>query len=114
MLDDYFDEQRTIIITTHQVEEIENLLTDVMFINHGKIVLDAEMESIHAQYVELLTSGEGAEKARQFRPIYERQVFGKQVMTFEGVDRTELKGLGELRTPDVADLFVAKVKGATA
>jgi ABC-2 type transport system ATP-binding protein len=114
LLDDYFDEQRTIIITTHQVEEIENLLTDVMFINHGKIVLDAEMESIHAQYVELLTSGEGAEKARQFRPIYERQVFGKQVMTFEGVDRTELKGLGELRTPDVADLFVAKVKGATA
>jgi ABC-2 type transport system ATP-binding protein len=114
LLDDYFDEQRTIIITTHQVEEIENLLTDVMFINHGKIVLDAEMESIPAQYVELLASGERAEKARQFRPIYERQVFGKQVMTFEGVDRTELKGLGELRTPDVADLFVAKVKGATA
>jgi ABC-2 type transport system ATP-binding protein len=114
LLDDYFDEQRTIIITTHQVEEIENLLTDVMFINHGKIVLDAEMESIPAQYVELLASGERAEKARQFRPIYERQVFGKQVMTFEGVDRAELNGLGELRTPDVADLFVAKVKGATA
>lgn len=114
LLDDYFDEQRTIIITTHQVEEIENLLTDVMFINHGKIVLDAEMEAIPAQYVELLASGERAEKARQFQPIYERQVFGKQVMTFEGVDRAELKGLGELRTPDVADLFVAKVKGATA
>jgi len=114
LLEDYFDEQRTIIITTHQVEEIENLLTDVMFINHGKIVLDAEMDSIAEQYVELLASGEKAEKARQFRPIYERQVFGKQVLTFEGVDRSNLKGLGELRTPDIADLFVAKVKGATA
>jgi ABC-2 type transport system ATP-binding protein len=114
LLDDYFNEERTIIITTHQVEEIENLLTDVMFINHGKIVLDTEMESIPEQYVELLANNENAQKAREFRPIYERQVFGKNVLTFEGVERGRLEGLGDLRTPDVADLFVAKVKGVAA
>ena len=114
LLNDYFDEERTIIVTTHQVEEIENLLTDVMFINHGRIVLDSSMEAIPEQYVELLSSGDSAEKARQFRPIYEREVFGKKIMTFEGVSREQLDGLGELRTPDIADLFVAKVKGAAA
>ncbi len=114
ILNDYFDEERTIIITTHQVEEIENLLTDVMFINHGKIVLDAPMESIPDTYAELLASSENADKARQFRPIYEREVFGKKVLTFEGIDRTSLADLGEVRTPDIADLFVAKVKGEAA
>jgi len=114
LLNDYFDEERTIIITTHQVEEIENLLTDVMFINHGKIVLDATMETIPDTYIELLTSGDNATKARQLKPIYEREVFGKNVLTFEGVNRSDLEGLGELRTPDVADLFVAKVKGEAA
>ena len=114
LLNDYFDEERTIIVTTHQVEEIENLLTDVMFINHGRIVLDSSMEAIPEQYVELLASGDNAEKARQLRPIYEREVFGKKVLTFEGVSRQQLDGLGELRTPDIADLFVAKVKGAAA
>ncbi|MDH4072264.1 MAG: ABC transporter ATP-binding protein, partial [Gammaproteobacteria bacterium] len=114
LLDDYFDEERTIIITTHQVEEIENLLTDVMFINHGKVVLNSSMESIPGTYVELLASSENAAKAGKFQPIYEREVFGKRVLTFEGVERTELAGLGELRTPDIADLFVAKVKGKAA
>jgi len=114
LLSDYFDEERTIIITTHQVEEIENLLTDVMFINHGRIVLDAKMEMIPETYIELLTSGDNAAKASQLNPIYEREVFGKKVLTFEGVDRSALVGLGELRTPDVADLFVAKVKGEAA
>ena len=114
VLNDYFDEERTIIITTHQVEEIENLLTDVMFINHGKIVLNASMDSLPETYVELLASAENADKARQFKPIYEREVFGKKVLTFENVDRSSLDGLGELRTPDVADLFVAKVKGEAA
>jgi ABC-2 type transport system ATP-binding protein len=113
LLSDYFDEERTIIITTHQVEEIENLLTDVMFINGGKIVLDKTMEEIPDQYVELLASAENAERAQQFKPIYEREVFGKKVMTFEGVGRDQLQDLGELRTPDIADLFVAKVKGGT-
>ena len=114
LLGDYFDEGRTIIITTHQVEEIENLLTDVMFINDGRIVLDASMDSLPNQYVELLASGEGADQARKLNPIFERDVFGKKVLTFEGISRDDLSGLGELRTPDIADLFVAKVKGATA
>ena len=114
LLEDYFNEERTIMITTHQVEEIENLLTDVMFINNGRIVLDAGMETLPEQYVELLASGDNADKARKLNPIYERDVFGKKVLTFEGVNREQLAGLGELRTPDIADLFVAKVKGATA
>lgn len=114
LLGDYFDEERTIVITTHQVEEIENLLTDVMFINDGRIVLDASMEALPDQYVELLASGENADRARKLNPIFERDVFGKKVLTFEGISRDELNGLGELRTPDIADLFVAKVKGATA
>jgi ABC-2 type transport system ATP-binding protein len=114
ILNDYFDEERTIIITTHQVEEIENLLTDVMFINHGKIVLDTTMDAIPESYVELLASTDNADKARQFKPIYEREVFGKKVLTFEGVDRASLDDLGEVRTPDIADLFVAKVKGEAA
>jgi ABC-2 type transport system ATP-binding protein len=114
LLNDYFDGERTIVITTHQVEEIENLLTDLMFINDGKIVLDASMEDLPARYVELLASGEGADAARQFNPIYEREVFGKKVLMFEGVSRDRLKGMGEIRTPGVADLFVAKVKGAAA
>ncbi len=114
LLNDYFDGERTIIITTHQVEEIENLLTDVMFINRGKIVLDAPMDDIAENYVELLASTENAEKAQQFHPIHVKDVFGKKVLTFERTDRAELQGLGELRTPDIADLFVAKVKGAAA
>ena len=114
LLEDYFNEERTIMITTHQVEEIENLLTDVMFINDGRIVLDASMEALPEQYVELLASGDNADEARKLNPIYERDVFGKKVLTFEGINREQLTGLGELRTPDIADLFVAKVKGATA
>ena len=114
LLNDYFDEERTIIITTHQVEEIENLLTDVMFINHGKVVLDSLMDDIPEKYVELLASTDNAAKAQTFNPIYEKDVFGKKVLTFEGIDRDQLAGLGELRTPDIADLFVAKVKGEAA
>ena len=114
LLNDYFDGERTILITTHQVEEIENLLTDIMFINDGRILLDAAMESLPANYAELMTSGENADTARHLGPIYERDVFGKKVMTFEGVDRARLEGLGEIHTPSVADLFVAKVKGAAA
>ncbi len=114
LLEDYFNEERTILITTHQVEEIENLLTDIMFINDGRIVLDASMDALPEQYVELLASGENADHARKLNPIYERDVFGKKVLTFEGISREQLTGFGELRTPDIADLFVAKVKGATA
>ena len=114
LLNDYFDGERTIIITTHQVEEIENLLTDVMFINDGKIILDTSMDVLPEQYVELLASGEDAEAARRLNPIHERDVFGKKVLMFEGVSRDRLESMGEVRTPDVADLFVAKIKGAAA
>jgi len=112
LLNDYFDEQRTILITTHQVEEIENLLTDIMFIDDGKILLDKPMDSLAETYVELLTSGENVVKAKGLGPIAEHEMFGKSVLLFEGVNRENLEGLGELRTPSVADLFVAKVKGA--
>lgn len=112
LLNDYFDEERTILITTHQVEEIENLLTDIMFIDDGKILLDKPMDALADSYVELLTSGENAVKAKGLGPIAEHEMFGKSVLLFEGVNRESLEGLGELRTPSVADLFVAKVKGA--
>jgi ABC-2 type transport system ATP-binding protein len=114
LLEDYFNGDRTILITTHQVEEVENLLTDVMFINDGKLILDASIENLPDRFVELMSSGDDAEKARQLNPMYERDVFGKKVMTFENVSREQLHGLGELRTPGIADLFVAKIKGAAA
>ena len=112
LLNDYFDEERTILITTHQVEEIENLLTDVMFINDGKILLDSTMDDLGEKYVELMASGENAQKARGLGPVSESEMFGKSVMLFEGVSREHLEGLGEIRIPSVADLFVAKIKEA--
>jgi len=114
LLNDYFDEQRTILVTTHQVEEIENLLTDLMFIDDGKIILNSPMDALADTYVEVAASGEAADRARALGPMSESQMFGKTVMLFEGIDRTSLQGLGELRTPSVADLFVAKVRGARA
>lgn len=114
LLNDYFDEERTILVTTHQVEEIENLLTDIMFINDGKILLDSSMEALGDTYVEVAASGAEADKARGLGPIAENQMFGKSIMLFEGVSREHLEGYGELRTPSVADIFVAKVKGARA
>ena len=114
LLSDYFDEERTILITTHQVEEIENLLTDVMFINDGKVLLHSAMDDLSERYVELMASGDNVAKARGFGPISEREVFGKSVFLFEGVSRDNLDGLGEFHTPSVADLFVAKIKEARA
>jgi len=112
LLNDYFDDERTILVTTHQVEEIENLLTDVMFINDGRILLNSPMDALADRYVEIAASGEKAERARGLGPIAEGQMFGKSVMLFEGVSREHLEGLGEIKTPSVADIFVAKVKGA--
>ena len=112
LLNDYFDEERTILITTHQVEEIENLLTDIMFINDGKILLHSTMDALGETYIEVMTSGENAQKARGLRPMAEAEMFGKSVMLFEGVSREHLEGLGEIRIPSVADLFVAKIKEA--
>ncbi len=112
LLNDYFDEQRTILITTHQVEEIEYLLTDIMFINEGKILLDSPMDDLADEYVQLIASADGASRARGLGPIAEHDMFGKTVFIFEGVSRDNLAGLGELGTPSVADLFVAKVRRA--
>ena len=114
LLHDYLEEGRTILVTTHQVEEIENLLTDVMFINDGKLILDTTMDSLPDRYVELMASGEDAVRARALNPFYERDVFGKKAFTFEGVARDQLRELGDVRTPNIADLFVAKIKGAAA
>jgi ABC-2 type transport system ATP-binding protein len=114
LLNDYFDEDRTILITTHQVEEIEHILTDVLFIDRGRIVLDESMENIGARYAEVAVSPESAEQARRLGPIYEREVFGRRVFLFEGQSDERLDGLGERRVPGIADLFVAKIKGASA
>ena len=112
LLNDYFDEERTILVTTHQVEEIENLLTDIMFINDGKILLDSSMDTLSETYIEVMTSGENTQKAKGLAPIAESEMFGKSIMLFEGVSREHLEGLGEIRIPSVADLFVAKIKEA--
>ncbi|HEV8695919.1 MAG TPA: ABC transporter ATP-binding protein [Lysobacter sp.] len=115
LLEDYFDEEKTIIVTTHQVEEIEHILTDVMFIRDGKIVIDAPMEDIGERYVEVLVNGEKTAEARSLKPIDERALpFGKTVMLFDGIERSLLAAFGETRTPGLADLFVATMKGTYA
>ena len=115
LLEDYFDEEKTIIVTTHQVEEIEHILTDVMFIRDGKIVIDAPMEDIGARYVEVLVNADKTGEARSLKPIDERALpFGKTVMLFDGVEPGRLAALGETRTPGLADLFVATMKGTYA
>jgi ABC-2 type transport system ATP-binding protein len=115
LLEDYFDENKTILITTHQVEEIEHILTDVMFIRDGKVVLEAPMDAVGERYVEVLVNADRAEEARGLRPIDERSLpFGKTVMLFDGIEAGRLAGLGETRTPGLADLFVATMKGTYA
>ena len=115
LLEDYFDEQKTIIVTTHQVEEIEHILTDVMFIRDGRIVLTTDMEDVGERYTEMLVSAETLEAARALKPIDERSLpFGKTVLLFDGVPRAQLTPLGEIRSPGLADLFVAIMKGTYA
>jgi ABC-2 type transport system ATP-binding protein len=115
LLEDYFDEQKTIIITTHQVEEIEHILTDVMFIQNGKIVLDATMENLGERFVEVLLNADRIEEARALKPIDERALpFGKTVMLFDGIAQDRLAAFGEIRIPGLADLFVATMKGTYA
>jgi len=115
LLEDYFDEQKTIIVTTHQVEEIEHILTDVMFIRDGRIVLTTDMEDIGERYSEVLVSAESLEAARALQPIDERALpFGKTVLLFDGVPLAQLTPLGEIRSPGLADLFVAIMKGTYA
>lgn len=107
LLNDYFDGQRTILVTTHQVEEIQNVLTDVMFLDRGRIVLSCSMEEFATRYAEVLVKSEQLAAARGMKPISERTVFGQSVLLFGGADRERLAELGEVRTPSVADVFVA-------
>jgi ABC-2 type transport system ATP-binding protein len=114
LLEDYFDENKTIIVTTHQVEEVEHILTDLMFIRDGKIVLDADMDAIGERFIEVMVNGDRAEAARAMKPLDERQVFGKSIFLFDGVERARLEAMGETRRPSVSDLFVATMKGTYA
>ena len=111
LLNDYFDEERTILITTHQVEEVEHILTDLVFIQDGKIALESSMEEVERRYLELMVRPEQAERARSLNPLYERELFGRHIFLYDSVDREQLSGLGEIHTPSVADLFVATMKG---
>jgi ABC-2 type transport system ATP-binding protein len=114
LLNDYFDGDRTIVVTTHQVEEIQHILTDLAFIDGGRIVLETSMEDFEARYAEVMVLPEQAEAARALKPIHERQVFGRSLLLFDNVDREKLAAFGEVRTPGVADLFVAVMSARAA
>jgi len=107
LLNDYFDGTRTIIVTTHQVEEVQDVLTDLMFINRGRIVLECSMEEFESRYLEVMVNPENVVAARALKPMHERPVFGRSVLLFDHVGREQLATLGEVRTPSIADLFVA-------
>jgi ABC-2 type transport system ATP-binding protein len=107
LLNDYYDRSRTIVVTTHQVDEIQNVLTDVMFIDRGRIVFSRSMEDFESRYVEATVNPENIGAARALKPIHERQVLGRSVLIFDGADRQQLAAVGEVRTPSIADLFVA-------
>jgi ABC-2 type transport system ATP-binding protein len=111
LLNDYYDRSRTIVVTTHQVEDIQNVLTDVMFINRGRIVLDCSMEDIESRYLEVMVNPDRVASARALRPIYERPLLGRSILLFDQkldhVNRQQLTALGDVRTPSIADLFVA-------
>jgi ABC-2 type transport system ATP-binding protein len=114
LLNDYFDKERTILVTTHQVEEIENILTDIVFIQRGKIVLDAAMENLGDRFTQLVPAAGNVDSARALKPFYEREVFGRVAMLYDGRSQAELATLGETRTPSVTDLFVALMQPAGA
>jgi ABC-2 type transport system ATP-binding protein len=107
LLNDYFDRTRTIVVTTHQVEEVEQVLTDLMFINRGRIVLSCSMEEFETRYAEVTVHPEKRDAARALKPIHERQALGRSVLLFDRADRQKLAALGEVRTAGIADLFVA-------
>ncbi len=114
LLNDYFDHSRTIVVTTHQVEEVQDVLTDLMFIDRGRIVLRSSMEEFEARYAEVMVNPDRVPAARALRPIYERSLFGRSIFLFDDVDRQQLAALGEVRTPGIADLFVAVIGGRNA
>jgi ABC-2 type transport system ATP-binding protein len=107
LLNDYFDRSRTIVVTTHQVEDVQHVITDLMFINRGRIVLDCSMEEFESRYLEVAVHPERVAAARALKPIHERHVLGRSILLFDGVDRGQLAALGDVRTPSIADLFVA-------
>jgi ABC-2 type transport system ATP-binding protein len=114
LVNDYMDESRTILITTHQVEEVENLLTDIIFIDRGRIVVDTSLEDVTTRFTAVTVTTDRLDAARIEKPFYERQILGKVVLYYENADPQKLEALGELHTPSVADLFVAKLSGGTA
>jgi ABC-2 type transport system ATP-binding protein len=118
LLNDYFDRSRTILVTTHQVEELQHILTDLMFMDRGQIVLNSSMEELESRYVEVMVHPGQVAAARALKPVYEREVFGRSILLFDrgvnkdvnkNIDRQQLATLGEVRTPSIADLFVAVV-----
>jgi len=113
LLNDYFDHSRTIVVTTHQVEEVQDVLTDLMFINRGRIVLQCSMEEFDSRYLEVMVNPEQVAAARALKPIHERSVFGRSVLLFDHADRGQLAALGEVRRPSIADLFVAVMSDNT-
>jgi ABC-2 type transport system ATP-binding protein len=114
LLTDYFERSRTVVVATHQVEEVEHILTDVVFIDRGRIVFRRSMEEVESRYREVSVHPDKLAAARALNPIHERQGIGRSVLLFEGVDRQQLAALGDVRTPGVADLFVAVMSSRTA
>src|SRR5882762_4510683 len=112
LLNDYFDRSRTIVVTTHQVEEIQDVLTDLMFINRGRIVFDCSMEEFESRYLEVMVNPEQIAAARALKPMHERQMFGQTILLFDRVERKQLAAFGEVHTPSIADLFVAVMGNA--
>jgi ABC-2 type transport system ATP-binding protein len=113
LLNDYYDRRRTIVVTTHQVEEVQHVLTDLMFINRGRIVLDCSMEEIEARFVEVTVQPQHLAAARALKPMHERQMLGRTILLFDRVERQQLAALGDVRTPSIADLFVAVMTSQT-
>jgi len=114
LLADFFNENRSILVTTHQIEEVENLLTDLIFVRNGEIVLDVTMDEVAERYIEVMVSKDMAAQAEALNPVMQRDVFGRKIYLFEGVSKQLLEPLGELHSPSVADLFVAKMTGANS
>ena len=112
LLNDYFDRTRTIVVTTHQIDEIQDVLTDFVFVSHGRIVLESSMEDFESRYLQVMVHPDRVAEARALRPIHERQVFGRSILLFDQADRQQLASLGEVRTPSIADLFVAVMGSA--
>ena len=113
LLNDYFARSRTIVVTTHQVEEVQDVLTDLIFIDRGRIVLECSMEEFESRYVEVMVHPDHVTGARELKPMQERQVFGRSIMLFDRVDRSQLAAIGDVRTPSIADLFVAVMSPAS-